>query len=263
MGHNRPDCRIPSSQPLKGKVLQAELTETEDYVQRVKQSWSKSGCSIILATWTDQQGRDLISFQVSCPQGPIYLKLSNISSFVLYLEALPLMLDKCCCGGWSWECCSDHILLNIDSWLWAVGKQFISECRTVCWRVSALHTINLMLEKIRLMGSVKPVLEKATTLTKFIWKLVNEKDFSWFEFRMPCSGITQWLQLSWLLRTLWPERMNWRMVIKASGPLISVLSLIQVSDKPFTGYIYETMDKWRKWLRRISTTSPSACLSGK
>lgn len=101
MGHNRPDCRIPSSQPLKGKVLQAELTETEDYVQRVKQSWSKSGCSIILATWTDQQGRDLISFQVSCPQGPIYLKLSNISSFVLYLEALPLMLDKCCCGGWS------------------------------------------------------------------------------------------------------------------------------------------------------------------
>ncbi|KAK4791950.1 hypothetical protein SAY86_022385 [Trapa natans] len=276
---------------LEGNILQT-LSEVQDYVESIKQSWTKSGCSIILDTWTDEQGRQLMNFLVSCPEGTIYLKSCDISSRVLDLEALYLMLNEVIeeLGA---ENVVQIIACSTIGWLWTAGEQFISKFRTGFWSVSASYCINLMLEKIELMDSIKPLLEKATTLKKFVLSLVNNEKFYRSNLRMLCSGIdsatTAFITLQEIVNkkdeleelftsSLWKESVwatmeegkqvaelvmdpsfwtSAMMVLNASWPLIRALNLIQMSDKPFTGYIYETMDKAKEAIQKALNNKKS------
>ncbi|OWM69467.1 hypothetical protein CDL15_Pgr013928 [Punica granatum] len=285
VGNSRPDYKIPSSRELKGRILQAELTEMQDYVQRIKQSWSGTGCSILLDTWTDEQGWDLVNILVDCPQGQIYLKSSNVSSFILDLDALQSMLNKVVeeVGA---ENVVQIVACTTKGWLGDVGKQFMNKGRTLFWTISASHCIELMLEEIGLMGSVKPVLDKATSLTKFMLQLVKREKFALDYFRVPRSDgnsvttafmtlgnivaekekleamITspEWDASVWAsmeerkrVADLVKDPSFWdgsMMVVKASGPLVRVLSLIRRADTPLTGYIYETMDQVKEAIKK-------------
>ena len=92
-----------------------------------------------------------------CPQGLIYLLSLDVSAFVNDVDALQLILD-----GAIQEAGIDKVIQMIacstEGWLGAVGKQFKDRCKTAFWTVSATHCIELMLEKIGMMSSVKVVL---------------------------------------------------------------------------------------------------------
>ncbi|OWM69466.1 hypothetical protein CDL15_Pgr013927 [Punica granatum] len=267
-----------SYQEVKGSVPQAEVTELQDYVKRTKQSWSSTGCSILLDTWRNGQGQDFVIFLVDCSEGPIYLQSSNVSSFSLDSDAIQSMLNKVIeeVGA---QNVVQIIACSTAGWLGTMEKQFMEKCKTGFWTVSASHCVELMLEKMALMDSVQPVLEKAASLTKFMWK--QKDSFPLLDIKDPFSEgksaaipfmtlenivaeeeklitASEWKASVWAstegkmvyklfrLRSFWSEA---RMVLKASVPLVRLLALIHRADKPLMGYIYETMDRVKEAIK--------------
>lgn len=280
-------CEIPSCQDLKGWILHEEVMEMQEYVKRIRHSWESTGCSILLDGWTDENGRNLVSFIVDCPQGPIYLRSSDISAFVSNVDALQLLLD-----GVIEEVGVNNVVqivaCSTSGWMGDVGKQFMERRRTVFWTVSVFDCIALMLEKIGTIDFAREILEKAKTITKFIHGhatvLKLFRDFtgkrnlikpSKLRSAMPFLTLEnivaekknikamfasfEWNRTKWASRTegkrivnLVEDRSFWstaRMVLKATIPLVRVLCLINGADKPQVGYIYETMDQAKETIK--------------
>ncbi|KAI9194528.1 hypothetical protein LWI28_006838 [Acer negundo] len=281
LSHSQGEYEIPSCDELKGLILQEEVKEMRERVERIRHSWETTGCSILLDGWIDQNGRNLVSFIVDCPQGPIYLRSSDVTAAIGNVNALQLLLD-----GVIEEVGVDNVVQIIASlttgWMGHVGKQFMERQKTVFWTVSASHCIELALEKISMLDFVRGILDKAKTITRFIHghaavsklfrdysgggELIKRCKVSSAVPYMTLENIvleeenlkamfasSAWNASNWSSRTegnrvvnLVRDRSFWTeamRVVKAAIPLVNVVQLINKADKPQVGYIYETMDQ--------------------
>ncbi|KAA8540159.1 hypothetical protein F0562_024278 [Nyssa sinensis] len=279
--------KIPSCQELKGWILQDEMKEMQQYVKEIRNSWAKTGCSILLDGWIDEKGRDLINILVDCPQGPIYLRSSDVSAIIGDVDALKAMFDEVI-EEVGVKNVVQIITYSTSAYMETVGKQLMEKHRTFFWTVSASHCIGLMLEKMGMMDHINGILEKAKTITKFIHshaavlKLVryhtngyNLVKPSKIRSAMPFSTLenivsekenlkkvfisTEWNTSTWAssregkrVADLVADHSFWtraKMVLKATIPLVSVLDLINDGDRPQLGYIYETIDQAKETIK--------------
>ena len=171
----------------------------------------------------------------------------------------------------------------------AVGEQFMQRYWCVFWCVSASHCIELMLEKIGAMDSIRRTLEKAKIITKFIYghkkvlKLVrnhiDDNDLikpSKMKLAMPFFTLENILSEKKNLEEMF-DSIEWKtsvwsstvegmrvahlvgdhsfwsgaeMASKATVPLLRVLRLVNEGDKPQVGFIYETMDQVKETIKK-------------
>lgn len=279
--------KIPSCHELKGWILKDEVKEMQEYVKKIRQSWSNTGCSILLDGWADEKGRNLISFIVDCPQGPAYLYSSDVLASVDDNSALLQLLDKVIVEI-GVENVVQIIAFSTIGCLGALGKEVMDRWKTVFWTVNASHCIELMLDKISKMGEIRVTLEKAKTISKFIHGRVEVlnllRDYSGgrdflkptkVRSAMPFVTLdniisekenlkamftsSEWNSSIWSSRAegkrvveLVGDHSFWKgagMVVKIALPLVRVLCLINGDDKPQMGYIYETMDQVKETIK--------------
>ncbi|XP_022714654.1 uncharacterized protein LOC111274345 [Durio zibethinus] len=278
---------IPNCQELKGWILKDEVKEMQEYVKKIKQSWANTGCSILLDGWIDEKGRNLVSFIVDCPQGPIYLHSSDVSAYVDDVNTLQLLLDRVI-DEVGVENVVQIIAFSTIGWVGAVGKQFIDRWKTVFWTVNASHCIELMLDKIAMMGEIEETLKKARTLLKFIHghatvlnllrdytdghdlvkptKVRSAMPFVTLENIIAekknlkaMFASSEWNTSTWSCRSegkrvaeLVGDPSFWKgagIVVKIALPLVRVLCLMIGDDKPQMGFIYETIDQMKETIK--------------
>ncbi|XP_030935000.1 uncharacterized protein LOC115960314 isoform X2 [Quercus lobata] len=287
LGNGQMAYNIPSCQELKGWILKDEVKDIQEYVKKIRHSWASTGCSILLDGWIDEKGRHLVNFLVDCPQGIVYLRSSDVTSFIDDVDMLQLLLD-----GVIEEIGIENVIqvvaCSITGWMGAVGKQFMDRCKRVFWTVSASHCIELMLEKIEMIESIRGILAKAKSLTKFIYghetvlnllkKHTLGRDLirpSKIRSAMPIMTLEnivseklqlknmfaspEWNTSVWASRTegkrvadLMEDSSFWTgagITLKATLPVLRVLCLINQADKPQVGYIYETMDQLKETIK--------------
>ncbi|KAJ6678856.1 HAT TRANSPOSON SUPERFAMILY PROTEIN [Salix viminalis] len=162
------EYKVPALQDLKGWILHDEVEEMKTYVKEISRSWASTGCSVLLDGWVDEKGRNLVSFVVECPGGPTYLRSADVSAIIDDVNALQMLLE-----GVIEEVGIGNVVqivaFSTVGWVGAVGEQFMQRYWCVFWCVSASHCIELMLEKIGAMDSIRIALEKAKIITKFIY----------------------------------------------------------------------------------------------
>ncbi|KAL3736999.1 hypothetical protein ACJRO7_025862 [Eucalyptus globulus] len=287
VGNAHCEYDIPSYRELKGPILQEEVKEMRQYLQTVRQSWGTTGCSILLDGWIDEKGRTLVNFLADCPQGAIYLSSTDISSCVGDVDAFLSILN-----GVIEEVGGNNVIQIVawsaEDWLENAGEKFIEKYKRAMWGVSASHCIELMLEKIGMVSSVKGVMKKAKTVVEFIHthapgleltgsqtlghellkphKIISAIPYMTLENMVSGKKKLREMFLSsgWSTSLLASSEEGkrvvdlisnpsfWhgaRMVLKATVPLLRVLGFILGSDKPQAGYIYETMDQVKETIR--------------
>ena len=84
----------PSMHDLRGSLLQKEIVSIDEYLKDFKQSWVRIGCTIMSDGWTNQRGRTLINFLVSCPRGTMFLISRDASDQVKDANLLFRVLDE-------------------------------------------------------------------------------------------------------------------------------------------------------------------------
>ncbi|KAJ9145619.1 hypothetical protein P3X46_027982 [Hevea brasiliensis] len=278
---------IPTLLELKGWILWDEVKEMQEYVKKIRHSWASTGCSILLDGWVNEKGQNLVSFVVECPEGPIYLHSADVSAIINDVNALQLLLDRAI-EEVGIDNVVQIVACSTTGWVGTVGKQFMDRRRTVFWSVSTSHCIKLILEKIGTLVGIRGILDKAKIITKFIYgrgeilKLMRNHTHSYdlikpskMKFVVPFLTLenivsekknlkkmfvsSEWRTSVWAsvpegmtVAHLMEDLSFWtgaEMTLKATVPLLRVLSLIAEADKPQVGYIYETMDQAKETIR--------------
>lgn len=271
---------IPSCDELKGSILTEQVMEMHCRNASIRQSWSSTGCSILLDGWIGPHGGNLVNFIVDCPQGTIFLSCCDVSAAIGDGIALQSLVN-----GVIEEVGADNVVQIIASsttgWMECVGKQFMESRGPVFWTVCASHCIELILEKMIEMEFVRQVLKEAKTLTWFIYGHAAvlelfKRSSGCCELIKPCkvSSAMTFMTLKNILSKKkdlmnmldsveWQDSsqeygiegnrvvnllMNndfWHgvsVVAKASTPLVDLLVWINKAITPQVGYLYEAMD---------------------
>ena len=69
-----PDFKGPSFHDIKGPLLRNEVQRIDEYLKEFKQSWSRTGCTIMSDGWTDGKSRTIIDFPFACSKGTMFLE---------------------------------------------------------------------------------------------------------------------------------------------------------------------------------------------
>ncbi|KAF3589644.1 hypothetical protein F2Q69_00031760 [Brassica cretica] len=259
--------KIPDSEELNGCMLQEAVEEVQDHVNKIKDSWAITGCSILLDAWVDQKGHDLVTFVADSPAGPVYLNSFYVSDIKKDVNALTSLVYGVV------EDVGVHNVVQIiacstSGWVGELGQSFKSNNLNVFWSVSVSHCFELMLVEIVKMESFKDILEKVSNITEFINN--NREDSqgmtvssSEFEFVKPYLAAGTILKAKnnleamvaspdWnkeegtTVSTLVKDSSFWECVerlVKSTSPLIRSLHLFStVYNSQHAGYVYDTMD---------------------
>jgi len=272
---------VPSIAELRGWILDDELNEMQNYVNEIQLSWPRTGCSILLDGWTDDLGRNLINVIVECPEGPVYLRSEDVSPSTKGADALQQLLEAVLKEVGIQNVVQIVAHTSSDS-LEALSEQVIKKYRSLFWTVSPGHCMSLMLDKIAAISSIKLTLDKAKTITRFIYghdtvlnllrrhirsqdlvkasKIKAAAPFLTLEnFLLERSNLELMFISSEWLNSVCASSVEGKMVanivcdssfwdgvivaVKASIPLIKAISLINGDGEPNMGFIYETMDQ--------------------
>eukprot|EP00253_Pinus_taeda_P030591 PITA_30591 len=281
-----PGYKIPSYHDFRGRILQNEKRDCTQRLEDFRVSWAKTGCTVMSDGWTDQKGRTLLNFLVSCPKGTMFIKFVDASNQIKDARTLCDLLDV-----FILEVGEQHgvqvITDNAANYVVA-GRMFMNRHPTLFWTPCAAHCIDLMLEDIGKIPFVKDIVDSSKGSTKFIYnhtsmlslmrRFTNNK-----ELVHPAITrfATSFISLQSLLISIWDvKRMflseEWRalpMSCKPEGEVICKLvsyqedfwagvqevcaiteSLVKVlrlvdGEKPAMGYLYEAMDRAKEAIR--------------
>ncbi|XP_010505273.1 PREDICTED: uncharacterized protein LOC104782129 isoform X1 [Camelina sativa] len=158
---------VPSSHLFSGRLLQEEVSTIKSYLREYRSSWVVTGCSIMADTWTNTEGKIMISFLVSCPRG-VYFHSSIDASHIME-DALTLFkcLDKLV------DDIGEENVVQVITQNTAIcrsaGKLLEEKRKNLYWTPCAMHCTELVLEDISKLEFVSDCLEKAQRITRFIY----------------------------------------------------------------------------------------------
>ena len=157
----------PTMQELRGFRLQKEIKSINEYLQDFKESWARTGCTIMSDGWTDQRNRTIINFLVFCPQGTMFLKSIDASNKIKDGHLLFQLLDQVVEEV---EVANVVQIITDNASNYVLGDKLLEEKhKTIFWNPCAAHCIDLMLQDIGKLDWVKNTVDHAKSITKFIY----------------------------------------------------------------------------------------------
>eukprot|EP00253_Pinus_taeda_P010935 PITA_10935 len=252
-----PGYKAPTFVELRGPLLQDEKADCTARLEEFRASWEHTGCIVMLDGWTDQKGRTLLNFLVSCSKGTMFKKSVDGSAHIKYARLL-----------------SSRLLME--------------RYPNLFWTPCATHSIDLILKDIGKIPLVRDIVESSRSVTKFIYnhasvlnlmrRFTNNKEL----VRPAITRFaTTFISLQSLLNSMWDVKrtflsQDWRAlsisrkpegesicrlvsydqsfwarveeVCAISKPLVRDLQLLD-GDKTAMGYLYEAMDRAKEAIR--------------
>ncbi|KAH7674607.1 Ribonuclease H-like protein [Dioscorea alata] len=279
--------RLPTSEELGGWILQEERSHVQLYVDCIKSSWAETGCSLLLDSWIDTRGRNLISFLVDCPNGTIFLRSVDASVVIHDVDALVSLLSSVIeeVGAKNVvQVISNDASPNME----AARHRIESAYRHIFWALCADCCLNLILEKIANTSLASNVIAQAKNITSFMYshalplelmrrfigntnlvKTTNLKYESAFLTLQNLMSkreklIRMFNSRAWN-ESVWPSRYQGKLVaglinnqcfwsavndvLKLTQPILRVLRDIHKRDKGAVGFIYDAMDRAKEEIK--------------
>eukprot|EP00253_Pinus_taeda_P014087 PITA_14087 len=277
----------PTMHELRGHHLQKKVQSINEYLKEFKDSWVRTGCTIMSDGWTDQRNRTIINFLVFCPRGTMFLKSVDASDKVKDGHLLFQLLDEAV-EEVGVANVVQIITGNASNYVLA-GKLLEEKHMTIFWTPCAAHCIDLMLEDIGKIDWVKNTIDHAKSITKFIYnhtlilslmrKHTGGKDIirpaitrfathfltlqsmlSQHRNLQKMFSSDEWNQSNRsnkpegkeLKRKVYEETF-WRKaaeVVKLAKPLVKVLRLVD-GERLAMGFIYEAMDQAKEQIKTV------------
>ncbi|CAA0814465.1 hAT transposon superfamily protein [Striga hermonthica] len=270
---------IPTRRELKGWIFNDAMGEILEYLDRIRSSWSETGCTILLDGWTDKTGRELVNVLVESPKGTVFLRSSDISDCIGNKDAMLAFLDRIL-----EEVGPANVVqimtYSISSFMKEVGWRLMERHRSIFWTVDSSRCIELMLEKMKSISPVRETLDRMRIVTEFIHgnpnaqkllgKSTEQSRLSSMEpFMMLENLCSQAEELKSMflspgsefsltesgkrVASLIGDRSFWsgvKTTLRAAMPLVMVVEWMDNNRKDQIGYIYETIDQVKENIRK-------------
>jgi hypothetical protein len=159
--------KAPSFHDIRGSLLQNEVQRINEYLIEFKESWTKTGCTIMSDGWTDGRSRTILNFLIACPKGTMFLKSVDASDQVKDAQLLFRLLDEVVVEV-GVQNVVQVITDNASNYV-AAGRMLEEKHPTIWWTPCATHCLDLMLEDIGKIEWVKKCVEEAKFITRYIY----------------------------------------------------------------------------------------------
>ncbi|KAL5538066.1 hypothetical protein UlMin_042276 [Ulmus minor] len=170
VGQHGPGLVGPASQQISGRFLQDEIASLKNYLVEYKASWAITGCSILADSWRDAQGRTLINFLSSGPNGVYFVSSVDATEAIEDGSSLFKLLDKVV--EEMGEENVVQVITQCTSSYKLAGKMLEEKRRNLFWTPCATHCIDQMLEDFLKLRCVGECIEKGQRITKFIYNQI-------------------------------------------------------------------------------------------
>ncbi|KAG8390833.1 hypothetical protein BUALT_Bualt01G0124600 [Buddleja alternifolia] len=157
----------PSYHDLRGWILKNLVHEVRNDVDQSTGAWGRTGCSILVDEWNSGKGKTFVNFFVYCPEGTIFLRSADIShamdsADVLY-ELIKETVEKVGLRNVM------QVVTSSEDRYVIAGKRLTDSYPTVFWTPCAGQCIDLMLEDIGELPTVKMILDQAKSISRYIY----------------------------------------------------------------------------------------------
>ncbi|KAF8392528.1 hypothetical protein HHK36_022871 [Tetracentron sinense] len=254
IGQFGPGMKAPSYHEVRVPLLKKEVAYTNELLQPIRASWGIFGCSIMSDGWTDRRNRTLINFLVNSPSGTLFLESVDASSYAKTGEKLFELLDSYV-EKVGEQNVVQVITDNASPYVLA-GKLLMEKRCHLYWTPCAAHCVDLMVEDIGELPRVKGLLEKAISLSGFIYNhgIYKKKDAlrkiftsdGWNKSKWPRDEKGKRAMETVLATSFWKGIIY---AMKIIAPLVRVLRLVDGEKRSPMGYIYEAMDKAKEAIK--------------
>lgn len=280
IGQYGPNLKPPSYHEVRVTCLKKEVEYTNELLKSHKDMWVKYGCSIMADGWTSRTGKSIINFLVNCPAGSMFVKSIDASSYSKTGEKTFELLDEFV--EYVGEANVVQVISDNGSNFKLAGKFLQAKRPHLYWTPCTAHCIDLMLEDIGKIPLVSRTLTRAVALTGYIYNhvfVLNMMRKFTKQANLVRAGKTrfatcyltlksihkhknslramfiseEWVSSKWakeakgkrsaetvLMPSFWNNTVY---ILKAMGPLVRVLRLVDNERKPAMGYLYEAMDR--------------------
>jgi len=169
-----PGVKGPTGYQIGNLYLEEEVKEIGVYIASIKTKWPQYGCTIMCDGWSSHNRKPIVNFMIYCDRSMIYhtsVDTTNISKTAEYIFSL---MDKVVD-----EVGEENIVQVVtdnEASFKAAGHMLMEKRKHLFWSPCAAHCIDLMLEDIGSLKSVKETLDDAKVITSFIYnslKVVN------------------------------------------------------------------------------------------
>ncbi|KAK4259931.1 hypothetical protein QN277_006209 [Acacia crassicarpa] len=287
IGNYGKHLKPPSYHELRVPFLKKEIERTNEMLKKHKEEWVNFGCSIMSDAWTDKKNRTLINFMVNSPSGTMFVRSVDASSYMKTGEKIFQLLDDFVeeIG----EKNVVQVVTDNGSNYVLAGKLLTAKRTNLYWTPCAAHCLDLMLEDIGKLPKVKTTIQKGISLVGFIYNhslALNTMRKYTKKTELVRYGVTRFATTFLTLQRLHKLKNNLRMMVtsdewskskaakdakgkratdtilspafwngvvyslKAMGPLVRVLRLVDNEKKSAMGYIYEAMDRAKEAIQR-------------
>jgi hypothetical protein len=147
------DFKGPGYEDIRGNLLKNKVERVKEYLIELKESWSKTGCTIMSNGWTDQRSRTILNFLIACPKGTMFLKSVDASDQVKDANLLFHLLDEVV-EEVGVQNVVQVITDNASNYV-AAGRMLEEKHCTIWWTPCVAHCLDLMLEDIGKIEWVK------------------------------------------------------------------------------------------------------------
>jgi len=158
----------PSVEALRGRMLTNAFRDENKIIAEVRASWVETGCTIMSHGWTDSENRTILDILVSCPAGTTFIKSVDASDQVKSASLLFELFESMVLEVGVWHVVQ-FVSDNASSNFAAAGRLLMDKYPTLFWTPCVAHCLDLMLEDIGKMEWVKVIVDKAKSITRYIY----------------------------------------------------------------------------------------------
>ncbi|XP_020579099.1 uncharacterized protein LOC110023830 isoform X2 [Phalaenopsis equestris] len=275
----------PSYDTFRTTLLEKAKTEMLHNIEKLKEDWKETGCTILCDSWSDGKSKSLIVFSVASAKGMIYLKSVDVSARADDTYYLVDLL-----GSVIREIGEENVVQiitdNATNYACAAAL-LLKRHPSLFWCPCASYCIQKMLEDISELEWVSEVLGEARSVARFIynneWVLSLIRKFTGgrelirpkltrFMMNFLCLrsiviqednlkhmfGHADWLSSSHNRRPdsqaikslIYSERF-WKSaheVVSVSEPILKLLRMVD-GDMPSMGYTYEGIERAKQTIK--------------
>ncbi|KAI0519752.1 hypothetical protein KFK09_007212 [Dendrobium nobile] len=235
-----PGYKLPSYHNIRVNLLRDCKEECRLLIDGYKQTWKEIGCTLMADGWTDSRSRTLINFLIYCPRGVSFLKSVDASDITKDASTLCYLFI----GIVEWvgpESVVQIVTDNAANYKKA-GQLLHERFNNIYWSPCAAHSW------LRRRPGWKEIVRPGATrfATTFITlKSVHEHHHdlqalitSKFFTDSKISKTSKGKEVASIILDLkfWD---NCLIISKISGPLITLLRIVDSDEKPSLGYLYD------------------------
>ncbi|XP_042450633.1 uncharacterized protein LOC122035282 [Zingiber officinale] len=206
--------KLPSYYEVRDTFLKREVVETLNVIQKYKEEWSKTGCTIMSDGWTDQRKRTMCNFLVNSPSGTVFLSSVETIDISKTADKIFEMLDDVV------EKVGEENVVQIVSDnaanYKAAGKLLMEKRKILFWTPCAAHCLDLMLEDFNKHDPMqKETIARAKLVVSYIYS--------------------------------WGTVVNWMKEFTKGKEL--VLRMVDSDDKPAMGFLYKAIEHTKEEIK--------------